>query len=87
MPHHYNTSTYKFKKYILILKKLKNIKPKSGKESFPSSGQGEFSGDDYGGEIIVVKGLRIANRILVGLLGGSRAKDCGGSKWWAVGFW
>ena len=34
----------------------------------------------------MVKGLRIANQILVGLLGGSRAEDCGGSAWWAVGF-
>ena len=49
--------------------------------------EGEFCGDNYGGEIIVVKRLRIANRILVGLLGGSGAKDCGGSVWWAVGFW
>ena len=52
-----------------------------------SGSEGEFCGDDYGGEIIMVKGLRIANRILVGLLGGSGAKDCGGSVWWAVGFW
>ena len=29
----------------------------------------------------------VANQILVGLLGGSGAKDCGGSMWWAVGFW
>ena len=29
----------------------------------------------------------VANQILVGLLGGSGAKDCGGSVWWAVGFW
>ena len=35
----------------------------------------------------MVKGLRIANRILVGLLGGSRAEDCGGLAWWVVGFW
>ena len=35
----------------------------------------------------MVKGLRIAYRILVGLLGGFGAEDCGGSKWWAVGFW
>ena len=35
----------------------------------------------------MVKGLRIAYRILVGLLGGSEAEDCGGSAWWAVGFW
>ena len=35
-----------------------------------SDGEGEFCGDDYGGEIIVVKRLRIANRILVGFLVG-----------------
>ena len=35
----------------------------------------------------MVKGPRIANRILVGFLGGSGAEDCGGSAWWAVGFW
>ena len=51
-----------------------------------SGGEGEFYGDDYGGKIIMVKRLRIANRILVGLLGGSGAKDCGGSVWWVVGF-
>ena len=34
----------------------------------------------------MVKGLRIANRILVGLLGGSGAEDCGGLAWWAVGY-
>ena len=33
----------------------------------------------------MVKGLRISNQILVGLLGGSGAEDCGGSTWWAVG--
>ena len=33
----------------------------------------------------MVKGLRISNRFLVGLLGGSGAEDCGGSTWWAVG--
>ena len=49
--------------------------------------EGEFCGDDYGGEIIVVKRLRIANWILVGLLGGSGPMDCGGSVWWAMGFW
>ena len=47
----------------------------------------ESYGDDYGGEIIMVKGLRIANWILVGLLGGSEVEDCGGSAWWALGFW
>ena len=35
----------------------------------------------------MVKGPRIANRILVGFLGGSGAEDCGGSAWWVVGFW
>ena len=35
----------------------------------------------------MVKGLRIPNWILVGLLSGSGAKDCGGLAWWAVGFW
>ena len=35
----------------------------------------------------MVKRLRIANRILVGLLGGFGAEDCGGSVWWALGFW
>ena len=35
----------------------------------------------------MVKGLRIAYRILVGLLSGSGAEDYGGSKWWAMGFW
>ena len=34
----------------------------------------------------MVKGLRIANRILVGLLGGSGAEDCGGLAWWVVGY-
>ena len=34
----------------------------------------------------MVKGLRIANRILVGLLDGFGAEDCGGSVWWAVGY-
>ena len=29
----------------------------------------------------MVKGLRIANRILVGLFGGSGAEDCGGLAW------
>ena len=34
----------------------------------------------------MVKGLRIANQILVGLLGGSGVEDCGGLAWWAVGY-
>ncbi|KAF3968738.1 hypothetical protein CMV_007402 [Castanea mollissima] len=37
--------------------------------------------------ISVVKGLRIANQILVGLLGGSEAEDHGGSVCRAMGFW
>ena len=63
---------------------MKNIKTKFKTKKwkgFSSSGEGDFSGDDYGGEIIVVKGLRIAYRILVGLLSGSGAEDYGGSKW------
>ena len=35
----------------------------------------------------MVKGLRIANRILVGLLGGFGVEDCGRLAWWAEGFW
>ena len=35
----------------------------------------------------MVKGLRIANRILVGLLGGFGVEDCGRLAWWVEGFW
>ena len=45
--------------------------------------EGEFCGDNYGGEIIVVKRLRIANRILVGLGLRIVVDRCGGP--WVFG--
>ena len=48
-----------------------------------SGDEGEFCGDNYGGVIIMVKGLRIANQILVGLGLRIVVDRCGGP--WVFG--